>query len=85
MIGCVAIGIFDPSIPAFQVAFGCEGGKVLLFRVDELSHARGSVLSPFQVISVKEEIKGLRFKDASNFCVKCFRTGTCDPFSDFWS
>lgn len=56
LINCVAIGNFDLDHPVEQVAFGCEGGKVLLYRLDELSKLNQP---PFRTVNVKEEIKDL--------------------------
>lgn len=53
------MGYFEPSIDILQVAFGCDGGKVLLFRTDELSYSCGSILQPFRVVNVNAEIKDL--------------------------
>ena len=56
LINCVAIGNFDLDHPVEQVAFGCEGGKVLLYRLDELSKLNQP---PFRTVNVKEEIKDI--------------------------
>ena len=56
IVNCVATGNFDLDQPVEQVALRCEEGKVLLFRLDEVSKLNQP---PFRTVNVREEIKDL--------------------------